>query len=123
MIGRRFSRHPQSQEHAILGYFTLDRTSIISYELGSGVDVSQLAQEEGEDSARVGQVASHGGDEQTSSPHMLSAVARVQEDMAKVKAMTLLFDERLRAVENLVQASRQQQGDTPSAAKGQKRKR
>lgn len=90
---------------------------------------------------------------------MCSAVARVQEDMAKVKAMTLLFDERLRAVENLVQApalpcdvlwrprrlaramrgscasvsltafentqqaSRQQQGDTPSAAKGQKRKR
>ena len=33
-----------------------------------------------------------------------SAVSRVQEDVAKVKAMTLLFDERLRAVESLVQA-------------------
>ena len=41
-IGRQFSRHPHSRVHPLLGNFTLDRTSIISYELGSGIEVCVL---------------------------------------------------------------------------------
>lgn len=123
-IGRRFSKHPQSRVHPILGYYTLDRTSIMSYELGSGItDASEVPNDFSAVIPRlpgeVGGVGAGAGED------VQAAVSDVQEDVAKVKAMTLLFDERLRAIEDLLRVEKQLKVGSAGSGKssGQKRKR
>ena len=112
-IGRRFSKHPQSRVHPILGYYTLDRTSIMSYELGSGItDASEVPNDFSAVIPRLpGEV---GGVGAGAGVDVQAAVSDVQEDVAKVKAMTLLFDERLRAIEDLLRVCVCERAAAPS---------
>ena len=112
-IGRRFSKHPQSRVHPILGYYTLDRTSIMSYELGSGItDASEVPNDFSAIVPRLpGEV---GGVGAGAGQDVQAAVSDVQEDVAKVKAMTLLFDERLRAIEDLLRVCVCERAAAPS---------